>query len=146
MTSIEFLTGVRDKLSFTCLMLRKAVSLRAQVAVLVTDEAELMRLDEKLWTFSDQDFVPHVRADDPLAASTPVILTANAEAALPHHEVLLNIGQVLPAHFARFERLIEIVSSDADEVAAGRKRYRHYHERGYPMTHKDRSANEQLIP
>ena len=40
-----------------------------------------------------------------------------------------------PTNFARFERLFEIVSTNADDVAIGRDRYRFYQQRGYPLTH-----------
>ena len=92
-------------------------------------------LDEALWTCSDHDFLPHVTADDALASQTPVILTDDAEAALPHHQILINVSGETPAHFARFERLFEVISIDEDDLAAGRERYRQYQQRGYPLTH-----------
>ena len=92
-------------------------------------------LDDALWTFSEQDFLPHVSAGDELANVTPVILTADPEQALPHHQILINLSRETPAHFARFERLFEIVSSDEDDLLAGRERYRQYQQRGYPLTH-----------
>jgi DNA polymerase-3 subunit chi len=48
---------------------------------------------------------------------------------------MINISDRTPQHFARFERLFEIVSMEESEVAAGRERYRYYKARGYPLTH-----------
>ena len=101
----------------------------------VPDRAQLQQLDQALWSFSEQDFLPHVHARDPLAAQTPIILTADDSADLPHHQILINLGSDTPAHFARFERLLEIISADDADKAAGRDRYRFYKERGYPLTH-----------
>ena len=50
-------------------------------------------------------------------------------------QLLINLGADTPAHFARFERLLEIISADDADKAAGRDRYRFYKERGYPLTH-----------
>jgi DNA polymerase-3 subunit chi len=69
-------------------------------------------------------------AKSPLAEDTPVVLTSNLDEA-PHHQVLVNLGAPVPAQFARFERLVEIVGSEGDELAAGRERYRFYRDRGY---------------
>ena len=99
------------------------------------DRAELQQLDQALWSFSEQDFLPHVMAGDPLAAQTPIILTADDSTDLPHHQILINLGSDTPAHFARFERLLEIISADDADKAAGRDRYRFYKERGYPLSH-----------
>jgi DNA polymerase-3 subunit chi len=49
--------------------------------------------------------------------------------------VLINLSDQTPDYFARFERLIEVVSADAADAEAGRDRYRHYKQRGYPVTH-----------
>lgn len=135
MTRVDFHSKVPDKLLYACRLVRKARAAEMRVVVFTQDRAQLDALDTALWTFSEQDFLPHVMAGDELAAQTPVILTADAEAALPHHQVLINLSGETPAHFARFERLFEVISTDEDDLAAGRERYRQYQQRGYPLTH-----------
>lgn len=135
MTRIDFHSNVPDKHDYACRLVRKARAANCRIVVLTKDSAELAALDDRLWTFADRSFLPHVAADDPLAASTPVILAHSDDAELPHHEVLINLSERTPAHFARFERMVEIVSSEDQEKAAGRERYRFYQQRGYPLTH-----------
>ena len=135
MTRVDFHSKVPDKLVYACRLVRKARAANMHVVVFTRDRQQLEALDEALWTFSEQDFLPHVMADDALASQTPVILTADAEAALPHHQILINLSGETPAHFARFERLFEVISTDEDDLAAGRERYRQYQQRGYPLTH-----------
>jgi DNA polymerase-3 subunit chi len=74
------------------------------------------------------------------AAQTPVVLTASLEDKLPHHQVLMNLGSTLPGSFASFERLLEIVGTDAQELQAGRERYRFYRDRGYPLVNHSQDA------
>jgi DNA polymerase III subunit chi len=135
MTRIDFHSNVPDKIAYTCRLVRKARAARFRVVLLTGDKAQLATLDEALWSFSALDFLPHVGSDDPLAADTPIILTASDQAELPHHEILINLAPVTPTHFARFERMFEIISSDDADKAAGRERYRFYQQRGYPLTH-----------
>src|SRR3569623_648380 len=135
MTRIDFHTNVADKLGFACRLARKARAANCQVVMLADNQTQLAALDEALWTFSDQDFLPHVKADHALAAQTPIVLADSDEAELPHHQVLINLSMRTPTHFARFERLIEIVSADDAARLAGRERYRYYQQRGYPLTH-----------
>lgn len=135
MTSIDFHTNIADKLNYTCRLVRKAVTAQQRVAILFNDEAELAALDTALWSFSDTDFLPHVRSDHPLAAQTPVILLPHDSADCPHHQILINVSRTTPVHFARFERLLEIISTDATDAACGRERFRQYRQRGYPLAH-----------
>ncbi len=135
MTRIDFHSKVPDKISYTCRLVRKACAADMKVVVFSDDHGQLAALDDALWTFSEQDFLPHVHAADELAAMTPVVLTHDAGDELPHHQVLINLSRETPTHFARFERLFEIVSTDEDDLLAGRERYRQYQQRGYPLTH-----------
>ena len=139
MTRIDFHSNVPDKVAYACRLVRKARSQNLRVVMLAADADQLRQLDESLWTFSDLDFLPHVTADSPLAAQTPILLMeAGAETDdLPHHQILVNLSRQPPTHFARFERMFEIVSADDADRLAGRERYRHYQQRGYPLTHYD---------
>ncbi len=135
MTRIDFHSNVPQKIAYVCRLVRKARGAGTQIVLRARDRNELQQLDQALWAFSEQDFLPHVNADSPLAAQTPIILTDNDDVELPHYQVLINLSGDTPAHFARFERMLEIVSNDDADKAAGRDRYRFYKERGYPLNH-----------
>lgn len=136
MTLIEFHSGAADKLDYTCRLLRKASA--SQKTVLVTGEAELIAtLDALLWRFSASSFVPHCRetaTSSTLAASPVLLVTSLDNHALKN--VLVNIGESLPTGFERFERLIEVVSSQRSDVLAGRARWKDYRRLGYTPTPK----------
>ncbi|MDR3481049.1 MAG: DNA polymerase III subunit chi [Burkholderiaceae bacterium] len=135
MTRIDFHSNVADKIGYACRLVRKARAADCQVVLYADDPAQLRTLDDALWTFSELDFLPHAMAGDALAASTPVILADNAAGELPHHQILINLSATTPAHFAQFERMFEIVSTEASDAGAARERYRFYQQRGYPLTH-----------
>lgn len=135
MTRVDFHSRVPDKVLYACRLVRKARAADLNVVVHLEDAKQQQAFDEALWTFSEQDFLPHVNAGDVLAAQTPVILSHDANDPLPHHQVLINLSQRTPEHFARFERLFEVLSVDEQDLAAGRERYKQYQQRGYPLTH-----------
>lgn len=135
MTRIDFHSNVSDKIAYACRLVRKARAANCQIVLLAADRNQLAALDEALWTFSEQDFLPHVMAGDTLAAQTPIVLTDNDAAELPHHQILINLSGTTPNYFEQFERMFEIISSNDADKTAGRNRYRSYQQRGYPLTH-----------
>jgi DNA polymerase III subunit chi len=135
MTRIDFHTHVGDPLGYACRLARKAYA-SGQSVVVLAEARRLAAFDEQLWTFEQDAFVPHCMAKSPLAGQTPVVLASDLDD-VPHHRVLVNLGAPMPAQFARFERLIEIVGLERDELAGGRERFRFYRDRGYTIeTHK----------
>ena len=137
MTRIDFHSNVTDCIAYACRLTRKARAADYRIVVLAQDNAQLRELDEALWRFSDLDFLPHVEAGDRLADRTSIILTDADSAELPHHQILINLSRKPPVHFARFERLFEIVSANDEDKLAARERYVFYKQRGYPLTHFD---------
>jgi DNA polymerase III subunit chi len=134
-TRIDFHSNVPDKIIYACRLVRKARAAQCRIVLLADDRQQLATLDNALWTFSEADFLPHVLAGDPLAPQTPIVLTADDTADLPHRQILINLSNNTPACFASFERMFEIISSDAAETAAGRERYGFYKQHGYPLSH-----------
>ena len=138
MTNIEFRTHITDKIHYTCRWVRKALANApdCRIVIFATDRNLLNRLDDTLWTFSDSDFLPHALIGDKHAARCPVILTSSDSGELPHNQILVNLSPDIPAFYAQFERLLELVSTDHADTEAGRQRYAHYRERGYTLHHE----------
>jgi DNA polymerase-3 subunit chi len=135
MTRIDFHSNIADKIGYACRLVRKARAAEQRVVLLAKSPSHLAALDDALWTFSELDFLPHVSAASPLAGKTPVVLTDNDSADLPHYQILINLAERTPSHFARFERMFELIGADDGDKAAGRERYRFYQQRGYSLTH-----------
>lgn len=140
MTQVDFHFNVPDRLHYACRLLRKATRQAAGVAV-CAPAPTLGALDRLLWTFEPQEFIPHLllrEGEAPAArlARTPIWLVPRAEMA-SRHPVLVHLGDEPAQGFESFERLIEIVSTDADEREAARRRWKHYASRGYEIrTHE----------
>jgi DNA polymerase-3 subunit chi len=135
MTRIDFHTNIPDKLSYACRLARKAYAAGGKLVLLTEDAAQAATLNDALWSVSETDFLPHVMAGDALAAQTPIIVTDSDQAELPHGDMLVNLTRRTPANLDRFQRVFEIISTDEDDAAAGRKRYLAYKQQSYPLTH-----------
>lgn len=133
MTRVDFHFNVPDKLGYGCRLVRKVRQAGLRAVIYCDDGQQLARFDQALWIFAPLSFVAHTMADDPLATRTPVLLT-DRSCDLPHHDVLVNLGSDTPEFFSRFERLVEIVTADENDRAAGRTRFRFYKDRGYPLS------------
>ena len=145
MTGIEFHANVDGKLQYSCRLIRKALRSGAK-AVVVAEADTLAQLNQLLWSYSDTEFLPHCLASSPQVtrAVSPVLLVEQlAEEILePLNElatsnVLINLGQQVPANFERFERLIEIASNQADDRLAALGRWKYYKDRGYALKRYD---------
>jgi DNA polymerase III subunit chi len=131
-TRVDFYRYAQDKLAFACRLAARAYDAKASVVVWSPEPRTLERFDDALWSFQPTRFVPHCRLDSPLAAETPVILAGSGDS-LPHHQVLLNLGEEWPPFFASFDRVLEIVGADDADKERARARYTFYKQRGYDL-------------
>lgn len=142
MTRIDFYllqgssAGSDDKPGIACRLAEKAYRLGHRIYVYTADAAATRELDELLWLFSPGSFVPHAPcgnggADD-AAADTPV-LVGHCSPPADAHDVLISLAPQVPEFFSRFQRLIELVGTDADDKAQSRERFRFYRDRGYDL-------------
>lgn len=132
MTRIDFYTDADDRLRVACRLAAKAVAQNLRVLVYVRDGNVAAAIDRLLWTTPAIAFVPHVMAEHRLAGETPVVI-ARGDAQAAHDDVLVNLDREWPPSFARFQRLVEIVSRDEEDKHAARERYRFYRDRGYEI-------------
>lgn len=133
---IRFYHNAPDRLRVACVLTAKASARGHKISVFAPDNGVARHFDQMLWGFQPLAFVPHVAAGSPLAAETGVVI-GNTLDVLPHDEVLINLGDALPAALDRFQLVLEIVGPSEAERQAARLRYRSYKERGYTLSAHD---------
>ncbi len=143
MTEVSFHFNVADRTDYTCRLVRKATRAGASV-VLTGPPPVLAHFDRALWTFDDLEFIPHAKL---LAGAAPAVRAIDTNVWLVEepsqaagHDVLINLGFEPPVGFESFEKLIEIVSTDAAERDAARQRWKHYATRGYAIAKHEVAA------
>ena len=122
---------------FACRLVETVWQRGHGVLVLAASDTAARRLDDLLWTFRDESFVPHRRlgadgasVDAPVAVGTPGTWSGDVD-------VLLNLTPSVPEEAARAARIAEIVPAEGTGREAGRQRFREYRDRGFEIrTHR----------
>lgn len=92
------------------------------------DEQQCRELDDLLWSFRAERFVPHeLHEDDPHA---PVVIGTEQPPASAQG-LLINLSRTLSPHTDHFSRVIEIVNQQPELLAVCRENFRVYRQRGY---------------
>ena len=137
MARIEFHYNAPALVHYACRLLRKVhgQGLRAQVVAAPTT---LAQLDQALWTFSELDFLPHCDASAPPAMrnASAVLLTPQTSADWDR-QVLINLGESVPADLEGFDRIVDVVTVDELHRAQGRERWREYSRMGHELVRHD---------
>lgn len=136
MTEIIFYTFADNPLDVARRVATKAHGQGKQVMIYTPDPAVADHIDRLLWTTPALGFVPHCRDTDALASETPILIGSNIDT-LRTADVMINLHHEQPPAFARFERLVEIISQDDAGREQGRERYRFYQTRGYALKTHD---------
>ena len=137
MTSISFYKVGGDHsvaAALVCQLIYKAAERGQQVLCLVNDERRAQALSEQLWAVEAHAFVAHGRELD-----EPIAITCGSEPG-DHHDLLINLREQTPNWFSRFERVVELIHSEANFQQAKREQFAFYKQRGYPLDYHDLSA------
>jgi DNA polymerase-3 subunit chi len=126
----------RGRLTLACKLAQKAYDNGHRVYILTTDAAEAEVMDNLLWTFKQNSFVPHVRYPAPAEDTAPVWIS-NAPPPEQADDVLINLTADLPPCLEQFQRVLELVDQHPDVLAASRQRFRAYRAQGIePASHQ----------
>ncbi len=130
-------SGEQIRQRFACRLAEKAYRLNNTIHIHAADQQSVQQIDDLLWTFRDGSFVPHEILNSPsLETLTPITISCES-APSRNCDLLINLGEEIPAIAATFPRIAEIVTSDEDAKTRSRKRFVDYRERGDTLdTHK----------
>ena len=134
MTRVDFyqIESSESPLSFACRLIEKIHRQGLKVYVHTGSDKQAKELDDLLWTYKPERFVPHTlhSATDP----APVRIGSGADPD-GHGEVLVNLAGDVPDFFSRFDRVTEVVPGDESSRTAARENYRFYRDRGYQLAY-----------
>ncbi|WP_066455567.1 DNA polymerase III subunit chi [Castellaniella caeni] len=135
MSRVDFAYGAAHRLRAACRTAARHAQAGHRLLVYCTDPRRLKRFDTLLWEFDPVSFIPHARADDPLAEQADVVLVADAAAlaAAPATGWLLNLDLDCPPDARRHTRILEIVSGHEADQQAARARWAAYKQAGYEI-------------
>ncbi|MFT4059699.1 MAG: DNA polymerase III subunit chi [Legionella sp.] len=112
-----------------CRLLEKAYARGHKVYVLCNNQHDAELIDELLWTFKEDSFVPHnLQGEGP--EPPPPIQIGYKNEPRGFNDILLNLSSQIPPFYTRFKRVMELVSNIEAEKEQSRIHYREYRARG----------------
>ncbi|MFW5451368.1 MAG: DNA polymerase III subunit chi [Methylophagaceae bacterium] len=136
MTRVSFyiLNGSKeyDRQVFACRLAEKAYKQGNQVYIHTESADHAEQLNQVLWSFRADSFVPHQIDNNQPNEDCPVLIGHNSK---PPRlmGLLINMTADQPLFFSQFERLAELLDDDETIKSAGRQRYQFYKQRGYEL-------------
>lgn len=116
-------------------IVQKALSAGHRILIRTTTEDEAERLNQHLWAWRAESFIPHGSKKDGNANRQPVWLTAGNDNPNEAKVLILTAGQDAP-DAADFTLCCDMFDGrDETQVAAARKRWKIYKEAGHTMTY-----------
>lgn len=104
--------------------------------VRVDGEDRLAALDDHLWSFSDESFLPHGTDREPDPGEQPVLLTAGEDNRNGAAILFLVEGAAMPADISGYERVVLMLNGrDEEAVAAAREVWRRLRGEGHAVTY-----------
>ena len=121
-------------LLLVCELAKRAFATQQPTLILTRDHAQAEALDELLWAFDEDAFIPHQLAGDDDDADTAVLIVPPG-VDTPDRPLLINLRENCPD--GRCERVLEVVAADPAERDGSRERWREYQRRGFELHKND---------
>ena len=123
-----------DPLLLVCELVKKAYAAAQPTLILARSPEQADALDEKLWAFDDDAFIPHQLAGDEDDAMTAVVIAAPG-VATADRPLVVNLRDECAD--GSYERVLEVVAADAAEREGSRLRWSEYKRRGFEVAKHD---------
>lgn len=125
------------RIRYACRLVDAAYAQSRRVFIQVSDGNEAQKVDDTLWTFRDQAFIPHEIATAESPTHPRIMALIGTSAPDSFSKQLINVGATVPAKLESLERIIEVVDGDEQHKRQARERYKQYREQGCTLETKN---------
>jgi DNA polymerase III subunit chi len=122
---------IEKPLLLVCELTRRAHESGQSLLILVNSMTQAEVLDDLLWEFDPDAYIPHqIAGQDEDDDITPVLIVA-PESDVPMRPLVVNLRNEPVS--GNFERVLEVVPSDASSREPLRNRWKHYQTLGFEL-------------
>jgi DNA polymerase-3 subunit chi len=122
-------------------LLEKSLERGWRAVVQVTSEERLAALDDHLWTYSDDGFLPHGTEPEPHAADQPVVIAVTEGNPNGASIRFLVDGAALPPDASAYQRMVILFDgNDSEALALARDQWRAVKDAGHDATYWQQDA------
>lgn len=127
-----------DQLNFCCRLAEKAVSQNNSVHIQTAEAIQNEALNEALWAFKAESFLPHAVGQDKFrdypitidTQSTNLNVDNKGEA---NRDLLMLLSNDLPVNYKNFKRLSLVIINQAEIIQESRKLYKQLKTEGFEV-------------
>lgn len=119
---------------FLCRLVEKILGLGHEIYIQTANEAEAKRIDQQLWEFKPESFIPHSLVEEKLPAKVKIGWDNQR---LEHNDVFVNLNLDIPEDALNFERILEVVVQSEDILTSTRNNYKLYQSHGIQIDMHD---------
>ena len=124
-----------EPLLLVCELARKAFDAGIPTLVLARDTAQAEAIDDLMWSFDPDAYLPHqIAGSDDEDELTPILILA-PDTDFPMRPMVINLRDA--AVEGDFERVLEVVPADPAARAPLRERWKQYQARGLDLNKHD---------
>ena len=123
-----------EPLRLVCELARKAHDANLSTLVLARDAEQAEQIDDLLWAFDDDAYIPHQIAGDDEDELAPVLI-ASPDIDTPMRALVINLRDAAVA--GSFDRVLEVVPADDSARGPLRERWKQYQARGFELKKHD---------
>ena len=124
-----------DPLLLVCELVKKAYAAEQPTLVLARSRDQAEQLDEKLWEFDDESFIPHQVVGDADDDAITAVLIVPPDLQTPDRPLVINLRDECAPGL--FERVLEVIPADDAERAGSRERWKTYKAAGFEVAKHD---------
>ena len=124
-----------EPLLLVCELARKAFEAGLYTLVLARSTEQAETLDDLLWSFDPDAFIPHQIAGSDEDEEEAAVLIAMPGSAVAMRPLVINLRDA--AVDGSFDRVLEVVPADPDARGPLRERWKHYQSRGFDVKKHD---------
>ncbi len=121
----------QQPLLLVCELVKRAYAAHLPTLILARDQTQAEALDDLLWAFDPDEYLPHqIAGVDEDEDEAPILIAAPAaDAAL--RPLLINLRDAAPT--GSFDRVLEVVPADPNARGPLRARWKHYQSLGFTL-------------
>lgn len=123
-----------EPLRLVCELAKKALAAQQPTLILARSLEQAEALDDLLWAFDEDAFIPHQIAGDEDDADTAVLIVPPGFDA-PDRPLVINLRDACAP--GGYERVLEVVAADPVEREGSRARWSEYKRRGFAVAKYD---------
>ena len=122
-------------LLLVCELAKRGYAANLSILVLARDAAQAEAIDDLLWSFDPDEYLPHQIAGMDEGDDETPILIATPEMDVPARAMLINLRDAAPT--GSFDRVLEVVPADPSARGPLRERWKHYQALGFDVNKHD---------